>query len=123
MIDAALKSRLARAAEICRQHGITQGQIAGALGASQSQVSRILAGKPLRQSRLAEEVCLYLERFDRGVTLQAVRSNEDLIGAVQAAWDGSASHARALSTVIRSLSALRAPGSPPDRRGRRNRQQ
>lgn len=119
MIDPALKSRLIRAAEVCRRHGITQGQIAEALGASQSQVSRILAGKPHRYSRLTEEVCLYVERFDRGVTRDAVRSNEELISAVQSAWNGSASHARALSTVIRSLSALGAPATPPGQRGRR----
>ena len=107
MHDAATVARALRAGEICREHGITQAQIADAVGASQSQVSRILSGHGIRQSRLMEEVCLYVERFSVGVTADAVRGNADLVEAVQAAWDGSASHARALSTVIRSLAVLR----------------
>lgn len=110
MLDAATVARALRAAEICREHGITQAQIAEAVGASQSQVSRILSGHGLRQSRLLEEVCLYIERFSGGVTADAVRGNAELVEAIQAAWDGSASHARALSTVIRSLSLLSPKG-------------
>jgi len=111
MVDEALKSRLICAREACRQHGITQGQIAEALGASQSQISRLLGGKVQRQSRLAEEVCLFAERFDQGVTLDAVRANAELLDAVRFAWDGSAAHAKALAAVIRSLSALGAISS------------
>ena len=107
MDDPATTARAIRAAEICRERGITQAQIAEAVGASQSQVSRILAGQSVRQSRLLEEVCLYVERFAIGVTADAVLSNVELVEAVQAAWDGSAQHAKALSTVIRSLAALR----------------
>lgn len=112
MHDAATVARALRAGEICREQGITQAQIAAAVGASQSQVSRILSGQGLRQSRLMEEVCLYVEQFSVGVTADAVRGNAELVEAIQAAWDGSASHARALSTVIRSLAVLRAkPGA------------
>lgn len=107
MIDSVATARALKAAEICRTRGITQAQIAEAVGASQSQVSRILAGKGLRHSRLLEEVCLYVERFGVGVTAEAVRDNAELVEAIQATWDGSASHAKALSTVIRSLSVLR----------------
>lgn len=100
-------ARAERARTICRTRGVTQSQIAADLGASQSQVSRILKGDGLRSSRLAEEVCLYLEKFEGGVTAAAVRGNEDLVNALVATWDGSATHARALSSVIRSLCALR----------------
>ncbi|WP_374514457.1 hypothetical protein [Niveibacterium sp.] len=86
--------------------GITQSEIAVAVGASQGQVSRILSGKHRRTSRLLEEVCLYVERRTGGVTADAVRANDELIEAVRATWDGSGTHARALSTVIRSLSVL-----------------
>lgn len=108
MNEIATIARALRAGEICNEHGITQAQIAAAVGASQSQVSRILSGQGLRQSRLMEEVCLYVERFSVGVTADAVRENAELVEAVQAAWDGSGSHARALSTVIRSLAVLRS---------------
>lgn len=107
MNDVATVARALRAGEICREQGITQAQIAEAVGASQSQVSRILSGQGIRQSRLMEEVCLYVEQFSVGVTADAVRENAELVEAIQAAWDGSASHAKALSTVIRSLAVLR----------------
>lgn len=102
-----------RAGEICRQRGITQAQIAKAVGASQSQVSRILRGRGQKPSRLLEEVCLFVERFVGGVTADAVRENEELVGAIRDTWDGSAAHAAALSTVIRSLVVLRHPGEAP----------
>jgi transcriptional regulator with XRE-family HTH domain len=117
MPDVATVARALRAGEICREHGITQAQIAEAVGASQSQVSRILSGQGIRQSRLMEEVCLYVERFSVGVTADAVRENAELVEAIQAAWDGSASHAKALSTVIRSLAVLR---TIPEAEGKRS---
>lgn len=101
-----LEGRLERARSTCREQGITQAQIAGDLGASQSQVSRILAGEFSRAGRLAEEVCLYVERFAGGVTPDAVKENDELINALAITWDGSGAHARALSTVIKSLAAL-----------------
>ena len=101
-----LAARTEQAKRICKARGITQSQIAGDLGVSQSQVSRILKGQGLRASRLAEEVCLYVERFKVGVTADAVRRNDELVDALIATWDGSATHARALSSVIRSLCAL-----------------
>jgi transcriptional regulator with XRE-family HTH domain len=112
MIDSAIRARVLRAGEICRLHGITQAQIADALQASQSQISRILAARGVRPSRLLDEVCLYAERHEAGVTAEAVRANDELVEAVKCAWDGSAAHARALSTVIRSLSVLKSPMEP-----------
>lgn len=110
MLEASLAARLQRAAHISKSLDLGQQRIADALGASQSQVSRILSGRPVRWSRLAEDVCLYVERqSDGGVSTDAVRANDDLIGAIQAVWNGSASHARALSTVIRSLAVLHGP--------------
>lgn len=87
---------------------MTQSQIAEALGASQGQVSRILGGKVRRASRLFQEVCLYVERMDQGVTADTVRENEELINALQDVWNGSAAHAKALAAVIRSTKALRS---------------
>ena len=101
-----LESRALRAAQFCREHGITQADIATAVGASQPQVSRILKGQGIRASRLFEDVCLYIEKMSGGVTVDAVRENDELIEAVQAVWDGSSAHARALAIVIRSLAAF-----------------
>lgn len=106
MIKPDLEVRAERAKQTCKVHGITQSQIAADLGASQSQVSRILKGKSVHASRLSEEVCLYVEKYEGGVTAESVKSNDDLMHALTVTWDGSAAHARALSAVIRSLSAL-----------------
>ena len=106
MIKSDFKARLLRVQNICKVRGITQAQIAASLGGSQSQVSRILKGQGVKSSRFAEEVCLYVERFEGGVTSELVVKNEELISALKDTWDGSTNHARSLSTVIRSLSAL-----------------
>lgn len=92
--------------QIARQRGITQTQIAEALGASQPQVSRILNGESVKVSRLLEEVCLYVESFEGGVTPDLARANEELMAALAEVWDGSAAHAKALATVIRSLALI-----------------
>ena len=107
MIKPDFKARVLRAAEIYRKHGVTQDEIADVVGASQPQVSRVLRGVGLRATKLFEEICLYAERFEGGVTSDAVRSNKDLVEALRTTWDGSAQHARALAVVIRSLAALR----------------
>lgn len=111
MIEKGMQARVLRAAEIAQHQGITQAEIAHAVNASQPQISRILSGRGLRRSRLQEEVCLYIERSAVGVTADAVRSNNELVEALKVTWDGSASHSRALATVIRSLSVLRR-GTP-----------
>lgn len=101
------KARVLRAAEILRKNGITQREVAATVGASQPQVSRVLNGLVEQTTRLAEDICLYAERMEGGVTLEAVRDNNDLMEALQATWDGSVRHGRALATIIRSLSVLR----------------
>ena len=102
------KARILRAADIFRRHGVTQDEVGAVVGASQPQVSRVLQGTLVRATKLSEEICLYAERLeDGGVTLEAVRSNDDLIEALRVTWDGSSVHARALASVIRSLAVLK----------------
>jgi hypothetical protein len=68
----------------------------------------VLQGNLSRAIKLSEEICLYAERLeDGGVTLETVRSNDDLIEALRVTWDGSSAHARALASVIRSLAVLK----------------
>lgn len=105
-----LQARAIRAAAVFQRHGISQGEIAVFVGASQAQISRLLGGKIRRGSRLFEEICLYAERLDGGVSEEMVRANDDLVLALTETWDGSAEHAKALAVVIRSLSALRLIG-------------
>ena len=102
------KTRIARAAELFRKLDILQDEVGEVVGASQAQISRILAGKVQRWTRLSEDICLYAERLDGGgVTKDAVCANDDLIEALRATWDGSAAQAKSLASVIRSLALLR----------------
>lgn len=80
--------------------------VAFALGASQSQVSRVLAGNIVRRTKLFEEICNYANSIEVGVSIDSVRSNHELLSALAETWDGSAAHSRALAAVIRSLAVL-----------------
>lgn len=94
----------ALAAARAREIGLTQQDIANALGASQSQVSRVLAGQSRRRSRLFDQVCKYV--FSAGRTEANNPPPAELTEALQAVWDGTPEHATALALVIRSLGAL-----------------
>jgi transcriptional regulator with XRE-family HTH domain len=101
-----LQARAMRAAGIYKRHGISQAKIASFVGASQGQVSRLLGGKAQRANKLFEEICLYAERLEGGVSIELVQANDDLVRALAETWDGTAGHAKALANVIRSLSGL-----------------
>lgn len=100
-------NRISHAAEVFRRLGVFQDEVAEVVGASQAQVSRILAGKIQRWTRLSEEICLYAERLEGGVTRESVCANEDLIEALRMTWNGSAAHAKSLASVIRALALLK----------------
>lgn len=86
--------------------GMTQKQIAIAVGASQSQVSRILSGHIIRRTRLLETLCIYASSKLHFGKRPDVRRNTELMSALAEVWDGSDEHARALARVIRSLAEL-----------------
>lgn len=104
------QARILRAAHLCRTRKLSQEQIAVEVGASQSQVSRILSGRGKRFSRLSAEICSCIERLNSTVAVQvAAEENQDLMSAIRETWDGSSTHAIALATVIRSLAAFHRP--------------
>lgn len=97
---------VARAIQLARRHGLTQAVIADAVGASQSQVSRVLSGQTSAHSKLAKDICIYVLGASAPKTQSAVSANEELMAALADVWDGTPAHARALATVIRSLTLL-----------------
>jgi transcriptional regulator with XRE-family HTH domain len=103
--SSALRAEALLAASRAREVGLTQAEIADALNASQSQVSRVLAGRSKRRSRLFDEVCKYVFSVRDGA-LPSVPPAE-LTEALGSIWDGTPEHAKALALVIRSLGALR----------------
>lgn len=105
-VEASLAAR--RAGDL----GLTQSMIAEAVGASQSQVSRVLSGASARRSRLFDQICKYV--FSVGVERPSVSQSLELTSAIEDVWDGSTGHAKALALVIRSLGSLRS-ASPGDR--------
>ena len=96
------------AAEHARRIGLTQQDIAYAINASQSQVSRILAGHARRRSRLLNDICKYVFSTVEEKPGRPERSPE-LMAALAAVWDGTPRHAQALALVIRSLGGLVSP--------------
>ena len=86
--------------------GLRQSDIAIGIGASQSQVSRLLAGEGLDRSKLAASICKYVDTSSEGVGPESVRKNEVLIDALAATWNGTETHANALASVIRALGVL-----------------
>ena len=98
----AIEAKLA--AKNARENGLTQASIASAVGASQSQVSRILSGASSRRSRLFVEVCKYAREHRAKRPRQTLCV--ELTSALDDVWDGTTRHAEALALVIRSLGAL-----------------
>ncbi|QCB48731.1 hypothetical protein E5678_13515 [Hydrogenophaga sp. PAMC20947] len=92
------------AATRAREVGLTQWEIASALDASQSQVSRVLTGQSKRRSRLFDEVCKYV--FSVGILTSNDAPPAELTEALHSVWDGTPEHAKALALVIRSLGVL-----------------
>ena len=94
--------------------GVTQSDVARALNVSQSQVSRLLAGKLIRCSQLFDEICIFAyeaQANKRGNSPTPASACKELTSALDAVWDGSAQHAKALALVIRSLGGLGVAGS------------
>lgn len=109
--EALLAARHAKAA------GLTQTLIAEAVGASQSQVSRVLSGLIKRRSKLHRAVCSYV--FSSHLTPDDLGQLPPvLVDALKEVWDGSPGQAEALALVIRSLAALSAEPATRPRRAR-----
>ncbi|WP_217450862.1 helix-turn-helix domain-containing protein [Vogesella oryzae] len=86
--------------------GLTQDEIAYAIGASQSQVSRVLSGHIKHRTKLFEKLCIYAKNQLPHIEKPDVRANSELMSALAEVWDGTEDHAQALAQVIRSLAQL-----------------
>jgi transcriptional regulator with XRE-family HTH domain len=85
---------------------LSQQQLAAELGASQSQISRVLAGHTSMSSKLARSLCRYVFMHSPRTARERISRAPELMDALAFVWDGSPSHASALAAVIRSLSVL-----------------
>lgn len=104
-----LRAEAHRTALRAKNLGLSQESIASAVGASQSQVSRVLAGTAKRRSKLFDRVCKYVNIAVPPVASPSKAGEAILQEAVGEVWDGSELHAEAMATVIRSLGAFRPP--------------
>jgi predicted transcriptional regulator len=110
--DSSLRAEARLVADKARQLGLSQGRIAEAVGASQSQVSRVLSGTGKRRSRLFLQVCKYVHSQVKPASTVPASKNLTLSAALDEVWDGTEDHAEALALVIRSLGALHRPAVP-----------
>ncbi|WP_371818073.1 helix-turn-helix domain-containing protein [Bradyrhizobium sp. CCBAU 53421] len=91
-------------------NGLTISSIARKSGVHQSQVSRILAGKFTTVSSNVMQICMTLGLKVDDYLMPVVPSNADrerIQEAALSAWDGSPEDARALSSLLRTLSGFR----------------
>ena len=102
--DASLRTEAQLAVKRASELGLTQAVIAKAIGASQSQVSRVLSGAGVRRSLLFDAVCRYV--FSVDAERPSIAESKELTRALADVWDGTPEHATALALVIRSLGAL-----------------
>jgi predicted transcriptional regulator len=116
-----LESQLRRARASARSLGLRQSDIARATGLSQSQVSRILRGRRVHSSDSTEAVCIYVQSKLHPIDLKDVQACSPLMSALSKVWNGTNTHAMALSAVIESLGALSSVATPPASRRRRRR--
>jgi predicted XRE-type DNA-binding protein len=89
-----------------KQAGMTQSHISEGVGASQSQISRVLSGKICRHTKLLRRLRDYADMHIKPVERADVRMNVELMAALSVVWDGTDAHAHALAQVIRSLAEL-----------------
>jgi len=112
MKDQDIKATSIRIALKAKSLGLTQASIADAIGADQSQVSRVLSGHSKRRSRVFDQVCNYVENSVNGLSSDLVHNNDELIDALASVWDGTANQATTLASVIRSLGVFTAANTP-----------
>lgn len=104
---------IALAARRAERLGLTQCDIAKALNASQSQVSRIFSGKTSATSKLATDICNYVYQSAALGSRERVALNDDLMEALASIWDGTPGHGKALAVIIRSLGLLERACAQP----------
>lgn len=85
---------------------IKQEDISSATGISQSQISRLLSGHGKRTSKSYIKICNYVYSFEKKITPDHVRQNDELINALARVWDGSAKQSKAIANIIESLGEI-----------------
>lgn len=85
---------------------LTQEMLASDLKVSQSQISRVVSGKSIKQSKLYDSLCIYLQNKAKGISLETVKNNTVILGAIASIWDGTDEQAQSLSLAIRGLKSL-----------------
>lgn len=103
MKEQAIRKQALQIARRLKSDDVTQEEVAKALGVSQSQISRVLAGHIKRPTRLFLDLCIYAEGRLKKLPRSRICANDELMGALMEVWDGTPQHARLLATVIRSL--------------------
>lgn len=110
--DPSLRAEALLIAEKAKALGLSQEQIALAVDASQSQVSRVLSGTAKRRSKLFDRVCKYVLSQAKPVATTSAGRHPALSAALADVWDGTEEHAEALALVIRSLGVFQRKPKP-----------
>ena len=90
-----------------RMNGLSENQLAKAIGRPQSTVHRVLNHPRRRVTRTLLLLCKYAHIDPIEHTPADPSINKDLMGALGQTWNGTGAHARAIAKVIKSLRGLR----------------
>lgn len=112
MIEDDVQTRCLLAAEKAKKLSITQIDIAQVVGASQSQVSRVLAGHSKRRSKLVTKICEYINQYAQPPHTGATGLNAELAAALAKVWDGTPQQAHLLANLLLAAGELMANSSP-----------
>lgn len=89
-----------------KEHAVCQIEVSKLIDVSQSQISRVLAGKFKRRSKNVNKLCKFANiKFERH-KVDPVQ-NRILIDALMEVWDGTDHHAKAIAKVLKALSSLK----------------
>jgi len=102
-----------RLRQYLRREGMSQGELAQATGVNQSQISRIVHGRPKRISNAMQVLCSHAGIEWRKPSNDPTRHPE-LMAAVSAAWDGTDAGAEALARLLSAVADFAGKGKKED---------
>lgn len=96
-----------------RMHSHTQKTLSAAAGISQSTISRLLDGSPVRNGRAFLRLCNYMQQAASG-KISSPDSLNKVINAFHEIWDNTDAHASAIAELIIATRKLRPIQDEPN---------
>lgn len=92
--------------QLIKQLRLKQEELAAAIGLTQGQVSRLIAGEFKKPGMAYRELCIFVSKALNTDSKRLVSESNPIMDAIAEVWDGSPEQANRLALVIRSLGVL-----------------